>query len=177
MCQRRDPAFAIESTNWDTFYRCEVHPDRRAGYLGNVDRDRSWEPVMSSDDEDEDDDEGEDEDDDDMDEEEDDDDDDTKTPSPPRVSGEVSGQIYNGRVVRNDVDDMVNHVVYHYFQAQDRGEVYEMPPELTAEEELAVAVLIRKEEERRVELRAFPEIADALVLLVAPPPPPGPPPM
>jgi hypothetical protein len=90
-------------------------PDRRAGYLGDIDWDRSWEPIVSSDDED----------DDDMDEDEDDDDDDdTKTPSPPRVSGEVSGQIYNGRVVRDDVDGMVNHVVYHYFQAQDRGKVY-----------------------------------------------------
>jgi hypothetical protein len=88
-----------------------------------------------------------------------------------------SGQIYNSRVVRDDVDDMVNHVVYHYFQAQDRGEVYQMPPELTEEEELVVAVLISKEKERRAELRAFPELADALVFLVAPPPPPGPPPM
>jgi hypothetical protein len=143
-------------------------PDRRAGYLGDIDWDRNWEPVVSSDDED----------DDDMDEDEDDDDDDdTKTPSLPRVSGEVSGQIYNGRVVRDDVDDMVNHVVYHYFQAQDHGKVYQMPPELTEEKELVVAVLISKEEERRVELRAFPELVDALVLSVAPPPPPGPLPM
>jgi hypothetical protein len=56
---------------------------------------------------------------------------------------------------------MINHVVYHYFQAQDRGEVYQMPPELTEEEELIVAVLISKEEERRAKLRAFPELADA----------------
>jgi hypothetical protein len=35
-----------------------------------------------------------------------------------------------------------------------------MPPELTEEEELAVAVLISEEEDRR----AFPELADALVL-------------
>jgi hypothetical protein len=167
---RRDPAFAIESTNWDTFSRWEVRPDRRAGYLGDIDWDRSWEPVVSSDDEDED------EDDDDMAEDEDDDDDSAKTPPPPRVSSEVSGQIYNGRVVRDDTDDMINHVVYHYFQAADRGEVYQMPPELT-EEELAVAVLISKKEERRAELRAFPELADALILSVAPPPPPWPPPM
>jgi hypothetical protein len=172
---RRDPAFAIESTNWDTFSRWEVHPDRRASYLGDVDWDCSWEPVMSFDDEDDEDDEDED-DDDDM-TEDDDDDDDTKTPPPPRVSGEVSGQIYNGRVIRDDVDDMINHVVYHYFQAADCGEVYQMPPELTKEEELTVAVLISKEEERRAELRAFPELADALVLSVAPPPPPRPPPM
>jgi hypothetical protein len=29
-----------------------VRPDRRTGYLGDVDWDRSWEPVVSSDDED-----------------------------------------------------------------------------------------------------------------------------
>jgi hypothetical protein len=58
-------------------------------------------------------------------------------------------------VVRDDVDDMINHVVYHYFQAADRSEVFQMPPKLTEEEELAVAVLISREEERRAELRAF----------------------
>jgi hypothetical protein len=48
----------------------------------------------------------------------DEDEDEAKTPpppSPPRVSGEVSGQIYSGRVIRDDTDDMVHHVVYHYF--------------------------------------------------------------
>jgi hypothetical protein len=85
------------------------------------------------------------------------------------VSGEVSGQIYNGRVIRDDTYDMVNHVVYQYFQAADRGEIYVMPPELTEEEELAVDVLISQEEERR----AFPGYE---ALSVAPPPPPGPPP-
>jgi hypothetical protein len=98
----RDPPFAIESTNWDTFSRWEVRPDRHAGYLGDVDWDRSWEPVVSSDDEEDEDDEDEDK-------------DDVKTPPPPRVSGEVSGQIYNGRVIRDNIDDMINHVVYHYF--------------------------------------------------------------
>jgi hypothetical protein len=29
--------------------------------------------------------------------------------------GEVSGQIYNGQVIRDDTDNMVNHAVYHYF--------------------------------------------------------------
>jgi hypothetical protein len=45
-------------------------------------------------------------------------------------------------VIRDDTDNMVNHVVYHYFQAADRGEAFEIPPELTKEEELAVVVLI-----------------------------------
>jgi hypothetical protein len=37
----RDPAFAIESTNWGTFSRWEVRPDRRVGYLGDIDWERS----------------------------------------------------------------------------------------------------------------------------------------
>jgi hypothetical protein len=53
---RHDPAFAIESTNCDTFSRWEVRPDRRTGYLSDVDWDRSWEPFVSSSDEDGDDD-------------------------------------------------------------------------------------------------------------------------
>jgi hypothetical protein len=92
----RDPAFAIESTNWDTFSQWEVRPDRPAGYLGDVDWDRSWEPVMSSDDEDDEDEDNNDDEDEaedkDEDEEEDyEDEDDVKTPLPPRVSDEVSG--------------------------------------------------------------------------------------
>jgi hypothetical protein len=51
------PFFDIESLNWDTFSRWEVHPDRRVGYLGDVDWDHNWEPVVSSDDEDSDEDE------------------------------------------------------------------------------------------------------------------------
>jgi hypothetical protein len=94
-------------------------------------------------------------------------------PPPPHVSGEVSGQIYNGRVIRDDTDDMINHVVCNYFKAADNGESYDLSPELTEEEELAIAILISQEEERS----AFPELADALALSVAPPPPPGPPPM
>jgi hypothetical protein len=52
-------------------------------------------------------------------------------PPPPRVSGEVSGQIYNGRVVCDDTDDMVNNVVYYYFEATGRSEAYDISPELT----------------------------------------------
>jgi hypothetical protein len=64
-------------------------------------------------------------------------------------------------VIRDDTDDVINHAVYHYFQADDRGEVYQMPPELT------VAILINQEGERRAEMRAFSELADTLVLSVA----------
>jgi hypothetical protein len=69
-------------------------------------------------------------------------------------------------VVRDDVDDMVNNVVYHYFEAADRGEAYDIPPKLTEEEQLAVAVLINQKEKRR----AFLGYKDALALSVAPPP-------
>jgi hypothetical protein len=63
-------------------------------------------------------------------------------PPPPRVSIKVSGQIYNGRVIRDDMDDMINHVVYNYFKAADNDESYDRPPELTEEEELIVTILI-----------------------------------
>jgi hypothetical protein len=142
----------------------------RAGYLNNVDWDRNREPVMSSDDEESDKD-GDDEDDK-LEDKDYKDEDDAKTPPPPRVSGEVFGQIYNGRVICDDIDDMIHYVIYHYFQATDRSEAYQMPPELTEEEELAIAILISEGEERRAGIRVFPELADALVLSVAPPPPP-----
>jgi hypothetical protein len=48
-----------------------------------------------------------------------------------------------------------------------------MPPELTVEEQLALAIIISQDEERR----AFPGFKDALALVVAPPQPPGPPPL
>jgi hypothetical protein len=73
----------IESLNWDTFSRWEARPDRRAGYLGNVDWDRNWEPVVSSNDEKSDEDADEDDDEDDELEDEDykdGDEDDAKTP-------------------------------------------------------------------------------------------------
>jgi hypothetical protein len=76
-------------------------------------------------------------------------------------------------VVCDDTDDMVNNVVYYYFEATDRSEAYDISPELTEEEQLAVAILISQEEERRV----FLGYEDALALSVAPPPPPRPLPM
>jgi hypothetical protein len=123
---RRDPVFDIGSPNWDTFSRWELRLDRRASYLSDANWDPDCVPVVSSSDDDEDD--------------KDDDEDDRvpvqapPPPSPPRVSDEVSGQIYNGRVIRDDTDDMVNHVVYHYLQAVDHGEAIELPPKLTEEE-------------------------------------------
>jgi hypothetical protein len=44
------------------------------------------------------------------------------SPPCPRVSSEVSGKIYNGRVIRDDTDDMINHAVYNYFKAADNGD-------------------------------------------------------
>jgi hypothetical protein len=122
-------------------------PDRHIGYLGDADWDKNWASVASSS----------------SDEDDDDDKEDDfhkhndqecvgvqEQPPPPPVSGEVSGQIYNGWVVHDDVDDMVNNVGYHYFEDTDCGMAYDIPPELTEEEQLAVAVLIRQEKERMV---------------------------
>jgi hypothetical protein len=107
---QHDLAFDIGSLNWDTFSRWEVRPDRRAGYLGDVDWDSNWEPIVSSDNEDSDKDKDNNEEEEECEEEAD-----VKMPLPPRVSGEVYSQIYNGWVIRNDTDDMIHHVVYHYF--------------------------------------------------------------
>jgi hypothetical protein len=62
--------------------------------------------------------------------------------------------------------------VYNILLANERSEHYELPPELTGDEQLQVAILVSTEEEKR----AFPGLEDALTLSVAPPPPPGPPP-
>jgi hypothetical protein len=45
---------------------------------------------------------------------------------------------------------------------------YVLPPELTEDEELQVAILVSAEEEKQ----AFPGLKDALAISVAPPPPP-----
>jgi hypothetical protein len=138
---RRDPDFAITSPNWDTFARWEWYPDWGAGYLSDTDWDRNWAPAAPSDNNKEED----------MDDDEEDDFHEhdgqgcvgvQDQPPPPRVSGEFFYQIYNGRVVRDNVDDMINHVVYHYFQAADHGETYVMPPELMEEEELATPPIL-----------------------------------
>jgi hypothetical protein len=75
-------------------------------------------------------------------------------------------------MVRDDTDDFVGNIVYNVLLANERGEHYELPPKLTEDEQLQVAILVSAEEEKR----AFPGIEDALTLSVAPPPPPGPPP-
>jgi hypothetical protein len=62
--------------------------------------------------------------------------------------------------------------VYNVLLAYERSEHYELPPELTEDEQLQVAILVSMEEEKR----AFSGLEDALTLFVAPPPPPGRPP-
>jgi hypothetical protein len=62
--------------------------------------------------------------------------------------------------------------VYNVLLVNEHGKHYELPPELTKDEQLQVAILVSTEEEKR----AFPGLEDALTLSVAPPPPPGPPP-
>jgi hypothetical protein len=158
----RDLVFAIASPNWDTFASWEWNAKRHAGYLGDNNWDRLWVPEASSSDNDEDNDE---------DSEEEGTDVEDKQPPPPlaQVTSEVSGQIYNGNVVRDDTDDMIDHITYHILRAAERGEHFEHPPELTEEEELKVAIIVSAEEEKR----AFPGYYDALALSMAPPPPPG----
>jgi hypothetical protein len=91
----------------------------------------------------------------------------------PTSSFSLSCQRRGPQVICDDTDNIINHVVYHYFQAADRGLPDDIPPEFTKEEQLMVAILISQEEERR----AFPGYEDALALSVAPPPPSGLPPM
>jgi hypothetical protein len=45
-------------------------------------------------------------------------------------------------VVRDDTDDMIGHVAYHYLCAALLGHHFDVPPELTEEEQLAVAVIV-----------------------------------
>jgi hypothetical protein len=153
---RRDPAFTIESGAWDTFARWEWNAERRAGYLGNT----YWVPEeYSSGDEDEafkedDEDEG-------MDKDEGEDDnldfsvfDDgcqpshPQPPSSPAPAGgcDVSGRVNEGTVVRDDTEDFVGNVAYNDLLARDNGEHYVLPPELTEDEELQVAVLVSAKE-------------------------------
>jgi hypothetical protein len=72
------------------------------------------------------------------------------------------------RVVRNDTEDFIGNVAYNILLARENGEHYVLPPELTEDEELQVAVLVSAEEEKRV----FPGLEDALAISVEPPPPP-----
>jgi hypothetical protein len=172
---RRDLVFAIASPKWDTFASpnrdtfasWEWNAERHASYLGDSNWDRLWVPEASSSDNDEDD-------------NEDDKEEGVgvkheKPPPPPaQVTGEVSDQIYNSKVVHDDTDDMIDHVAYHILRVAERGDHFELPPELTEEEELKVAIIATAEEEKR----AFPGYYDALALSMAPPPgssPPQPP--
>jgi hypothetical protein len=173
---RRDPAFAIESGAWDMFGRWEWNAERHAGYLSDTDWDRAWVPEdHSSGDEDE------------AFEEDEDEDEDLhfsifnndcqpphpQPPSPPALAGgcDVSGHVNDGIVIRDDTEDFVDNVAYNVLLARDNGEHYVLPPELTEDEELQVAVLVSEKEEKW----AFPGLEDALFLSVAPPLPPPPP--
>jgi hypothetical protein len=183
---RRDLAFTIESGTWDIFVRWEWNAERCAGYLGDTDWDRAWvlEDYSSGDEdeafEEEDDDEGTDED-----EGEDDNlefsifDDGCQPPHPqppslpvPAGGCDVSGHVNDDIVIRDDTEDFIGNVAYNVLLARGNGKHYVLPPELTEDEELQVAVLVSAEEEKR----AFPGLEDALFLSVAPPPPPRRPP-
>jgi hypothetical protein len=62
---------------------------------------------------------------------------------------------------------LVGHVAYHYFRAAQIGQPFDVLPELTKEEQLAVAILVSVKEKKR----AFPGLDDyALAGWVAPHP-------
>jgi hypothetical protein len=52
-------------------------------------------------------------------------------------------------LVCDEVAKFVGHYVYHALQAAAQGEHFKMPPELTKEEALQVAVILSKVEEKR----------------------------
>jgi hypothetical protein len=80
----------------------------------------------------------------------------------------VSGCIFKGRVVLDDTKDFVGNVAYNVPLTRKNGEHYVLPPKLTEDEELQVAVLVSAEKGKR----AFSRLEDAIFLSVAPPPPP-----
>jgi hypothetical protein len=45
---------------------------------------------------------------------------------------------FNGKLVRDDTDDFVGNVAHHVLLANERGEHYELRPELTEDEQLQV---------------------------------------
>jgi hypothetical protein len=90
--------------------------------------------------------------------------------SPPAPAGscDVSGRVFEGRVVRDDTEDFVGNVTYNVLLARENGEHYVLPSEMTEDEELQVAVLVSAEEEKRASLG----LQDTLAISMAPPPPP-----
>jgi hypothetical protein len=182
---RRDPAFAIECPAWDTFARWEWNAERCVGYLGDRDWDHAWvREGYSSDDEDEA--FEEDEDDEEVDKDEDNDLDfsflvvtsrhSLRLPRTGRKLRHLRPRL-RGKGHPRRHEDFVANATYNVLLARENGEHYVMPPELTEDEELSMAVLVSTEEEKR----AFPRLEDALAFSVVPShppqrqPPPSPP--
>jgi hypothetical protein len=71
-------------------------------------------------------------------------------PSPPAPAGgcDVSSHVNDGVVIRGNMEDFVGNVAYNILLARDNGEHYVLPPKLTEDEELQVAVLVSAEEEK-----------------------------
>jgi hypothetical protein len=126
------------SSAWDTFGSWEWRAARRAGYLGNSDWDQRWAPEAPNNDGggDGDDSGGHDGDFDDV------NDDNGRQPPPPPPSCD-DGTV---KAVRDDTDDFVGNVVCNVLLANERVVHYELPPELTEDEQLLVAVLVSAEE-------------------------------
>jgi hypothetical protein len=111
---RHDRAYTITSPNWDTFTSWEWDAERRAGYLSDWDRLWVLEASSSKNDDDKE-----------EDDKEDDDFEDKQPPPPPAsVTDEISGQIANGKVVRDYTDDFIDQVAYHMLPAVERSEHY-----------------------------------------------------
>jgi hypothetical protein len=115
---RRDPAFAITSSAWDTFGSWEWRADSRAGYW-----DQRWAPEAPNDgggdggggdDDGRDDGDGGDGGIDDA-----NDDDNGRQPPPPPPSCDDG----TGKEVRDDTDDFVGNVVYNVLLANERGDL------------------------------------------------------
>jgi hypothetical protein len=86
-------------------------------------------------------------------------------PPGPAGSCNVSGRVFEGRVVRNNIEDFVANVAYNVLLVSKNGKHYVLPPELTEDEQLQVAVIVSAEEKW-----AFLGLEDALAISVASPP-------
>jgi hypothetical protein len=76
------------------------------------------------------------------------------------MSGEVSSEITEGKVVLDENEEFIDHVAYNMMLAVDTCEYFEMPPELTKEDAHQVTIIISTEEAKR----RYPGIENDLAL-------------
>lgn len=114
---REDPAYAVGSARWDCFRRVEKDKRRIAGFLG--DRDFPFGVPARS----------------------------RREPPPPPArrameAPPASLENWPGRVVRDDSEDYVAAVFYGLRQAEEHGEEYDLPEDLTDEEMARLGILM-----------------------------------